>query len=189
VAFVAVSNGGFKGLKNGPELLRAFNWIRRQGHQATLILYGAGSGPGEEAESLARQQNIHSDIIFRGFVPHSEVLRCLREEADVLVHPSLQESFSMAIMEAMAHGLPVIGGKESGAVPEVVQDRRTGLLVDVRDYMDMANAMEKLLLDSELRLLLGREGYHVSQSKYSINCILNQYYSLYDQISALGDYT
>jgi len=49
--------------------------------------------------------------------PHGDLLIKLAENIDVLVHPSLEEAHCMAVIEAMAMGMPVIGGRSSGGIP------------------------------------------------------------------------
>lgn len=71
--------------------------------------------------------------------------------------PSVQEGFGLVFAEAMAAGLPVVACR-AGAVPEVVIDRRTGLLVNPRSPEELALAMETLLVNEGLRKDLGEEG-------------------------------
>ncbi|MGZ5929423.1 MAG: glycosyltransferase, partial [Rhizomicrobium sp.] len=74
--------------------------------------------------------------------------------ADVFVLASMfQETFGLVILEAFAAGIPVIGAR-SGGVPELVEDDRTGLLVDQGDVDGLYRAMRRLL-DRELRGRLG----------------------------------
>ena len=78
--------------------------------------------------------------------------------ADVLVMPSIfQEGFGLVILEAFAAGIPVIGAR-SGAVSELVEEERTGLLVDPGDADSLHHAMHRLLLDHDLRQRLGAAG-------------------------------
>lgn len=67
------------------------------------------------------------------------------------------EGFGLVFLEANACGKPVIGGR-SGGIPEAVVDGVTGLLVDPHDSEDIANAIARLLMDSELSNRLGRQG-------------------------------
>ena len=79
---------------------------------------------------------------FIGRIPYSQLLDGLAT-ADVLVHPSLEETFGMSIAEAMALGVPVIGGAHSGAVPWVVGEG--GILTDVTSAEAIEQAMFELL--------------------------------------------
>lgn len=71
--------------------------------------------------------------------------------------PSVQEGFGLVLAEAMAAGLPVVACR-AAAIPEVVLDRGTGLLVSPRNPEELAMALENVLLDDVLRKALGTAG-------------------------------
>lgn len=71
-------------------------------------------------------------------------------DADVLVFPSAVETQGLAVLEAMASGLPVVGVR-AGAVPELVEDGKNGLLVAPDDGRGLAQAAPRLLEDEGLR--------------------------------------
>jgi glycosyltransferase involved in cell wall biosynthesis len=71
--------------------------------------------------------------------------------------PTVQEAFGIVFAEAMAAGLPVVACR-AAAVPEVVEDGRTGLLVDPGSPDALATAMETLLMNEVLRKELGAAG-------------------------------
>jgi glycosyltransferase involved in cell wall biosynthesis len=77
--------------------------------------------------------------------------------ADVFCLPSVQEAFGIVFAEAMAAGLPVVACR-AAAVPEVVDDGRTGLLVTPRRPDEIAAAIERLVRDAGLRKELGEAG-------------------------------
>ena len=83
-------------------------------------------------------------------------LSAVLQDADIFVHPAVwQEAFGLAIAEAMATGCPVVGSNV-GAVPELVVDGVTGLLVPPGDSHAIAGALEQLAMDPELRNRLGQ---------------------------------
>jgi glycosyltransferase involved in cell wall biosynthesis len=69
--------------------------------------------------------------------------------------PTVQEGFGLVFAEAMAAGLPVVACR-AAAVPEIVEDGRTGFLVNPRSPVELATALEKLLMDEKLREGFGR---------------------------------
>jgi len=77
--------------------------------------------------------------------------------ADVFCLPSVQEGFGIVFLEAMVAGLPVVACR-AAAVPEVVLDGQTGLLVPPRDPVALATALGTLLADPERARALGRAG-------------------------------
>ena len=89
-----------------------------------------------------------------------EVPRVTLAVEDVRAHcfclPSVQEGFGLVFLEAMAAGLPVVACR-AAAVPEVVADRGTGLLVTPRQPTELAEALERTLLDQGLRKALSEE--------------------------------
>lgn len=138
---VMVVNGWSK-LKNPEPAMKAFVRLRVRKPGARLKMYGADFGPGEKAEQWARQNGIAEGMEFIGCVSYRRLLDELAD-ADVLVHPSLEETFGMTIAEAMAQGIPVIGGARSGAVPWVVGEG--GILTDVTSVTSIEQAMLELL--------------------------------------------
>jgi glycosyltransferase involved in cell wall biosynthesis len=112
-------------------------------------------GDGSERTRLQRQAvALHVDAHF-----HGEVLNVRERLAglDVFVLPSRAENSPLAIVEAMAQGLPVIGTRVGG-VAELVDHGRTGLLVQPDDSESLAAALDRLATDSVLSMSLGRTG-------------------------------
>jgi glycosyltransferase involved in cell wall biosynthesis len=91
-----------------------------------------------------------------GFVPHTE-LEQLYARAAVVVLPSHREGLPLSVLEAMAHGRPVVASAVGG-IPELVQDGVTGLLVPPGDVDALRSALERLLADPILRRRMGRAG-------------------------------
>jgi glycosyltransferase involved in cell wall biosynthesis len=116
----------------------------------------AGSGQVAHYRRIADELGLGARVDFVGWVDEAEVRRRL-ESADLLVLPSHFECLPMAIIEAMAHGVPVVA-TDVGAVGEAVEDGVTGLLVPVGDVGALAEAMGKLLANPGLRQSFGREG-------------------------------
>src|SRR5437588_377387 len=91
-----------------------------------------------------------------GFVPHEE-LGDLYDRAAVVVCPSYREGLPLCVLEAMAHGRPVVASAVGG-IPELVEDGVTGYLVEPGDVGGLRAAIERLLADPALRRRLGRAG-------------------------------
>ena len=89
-----------------------------------------------------------------GFVPHDELER-LYDRAAIVVLPSYREGLPICVLEAMAHGRPVVA-TTVGGIPQLVEDGRTGLLVEPGDAEGLRAALERLLGDPELRRRMGR---------------------------------
>jgi glycosyltransferase involved in cell wall biosynthesis len=91
-----------------------------------------------------------------GFVPHDELER-LYASAALLVCASYGEGMPLCVIEAMAHGLPVVA-TSVGGIPQLVEDGRTGFLVEPGDPAALRDRIERLLADAELRSRFGRAG-------------------------------
>jgi len=177
IVFASVLNY-WTGRKNGRRLVKAFIKVReRFGSGVQLWLFGFDYGPGGPASEWARAHGADSGIRFCGTVAHPDLLQILAEQVDILVHPSLEEAHSMAVIEAMAMGLPVIGGELSGGMSWTLAHGRAGMLVDVRSPDAIAQGMQTLVTDPELRNALATEGRKLALSEYCIDQTVDRYLS------------
>ena len=178
VTFASVLNG-WGPLKNGKALIKAFALVRAKLHGLVeLKMVGSGFENGGPAEEWARRHDADFGIQFLGPLPHSEVLTTLAEEADVLVHPSLEEACCMVVIEAMAIGLPVIGGEKSGGIPWELANGQAGMLADVTTPSSIAKAMEILATDAGLRQVLGASGHRRALEEYALTRTVGRYEAL-----------
>jgi glycosyltransferase involved in cell wall biosynthesis len=90
------------------------------------------------------------------------------QEASVFVMPSLREALGVAAMEAMACGVAVVATKVDG-VPELVEDGRTGFLVESGDHEELAGKIAMLLNDNQLRTEVGRQARKRIMKRFDIN--------------------
>lgn len=106
-----------------------------------------------------------SSVFFLGKIPHFELFEYY-QQADIFIFPSVwNEAFGMPIIEAMSMGLPVIA-THGGAFPELVEDGKTGLLVERGDADALAEAMLRLLVDDNLRKAMGEAGRQRAVEKF-----------------------
>jgi glycosyltransferase involved in cell wall biosynthesis len=120
----------------------------------------AGDGRVEELRQLAAVAG--PDVAVHDWLD-PEQRDDLLAASDVLVLPSHNEGVPMAILEAMAHGLPVIA-TPVGGIPDVVQDGREGLLVEVTDQVALTTALDRMVADPGLRTLLGKGARATAES-------------------------
>jgi glycosyltransferase involved in cell wall biosynthesis len=95
------------------------------------------------------------------------------EQTDMLVLPSYAENLPMVILEAFAHGVPVIS-TPVGAIPEVVIPERNGLLVDPGDVPALAAAIRRLIEEPALRRAMGRAALQDHAAKFEMNRYLSR---------------
>ena len=134
--------GGWGELKNQKTLLRAFARLLEKKESARLVLFGPGMGAGGKAMEWVCSRNLQRNVEFRGSAPREQILDFLENEADLMVHSSLNEAHGMVLIEAMACGVPVVGGIKSGAVPWTLDEGRAGFLCDV----SKAHELEEIIL-------------------------------------------
>jgi len=112
-------------------------------------------GDGEARPQVqALFEKFRERVRFHGQIDSRESLARLYADADLLVWPAINEAYGMALLEAQAHGCPVVAGRYGG-VPSVVRDRETGVLTRPGDPADFARAVAELLRDGERRQRFG----------------------------------
>ena len=148
--------GRLNGTKQkGLEVLLDAMPLISQKHDVVLDVIGVGPRMGEY-KTQAKLLNIDDRVRFPGFVKH-DVLAEHYGRANLLVLPSRRESFGLVAAEAMACGLPVVA-TTVGAIPEVVEDGVTGLLVPADDPQALAGAINYLLSQPSTMEAMGKKG-------------------------------
>jgi glycosyltransferase involved in cell wall biosynthesis len=173
---VAMVLNGWGKRKNPEPALRAFAQLRKNVPTAELVTMGFDYGPGQQAEQWARSRGIAEGIRFVGALPHATLMEELAK-ADLLIHPSLEETFGMTVAEAMSLGLPVIGGERSGAVPWIVGS--AGKLVDVTKPAAIFEAAIQLLGDSIGFERLGKEAATQASERFNVDKVAVEYENAY----------
>lgn len=134
-------------------LLRAVAGMRRN-----ISVRIVGGGPERlRLEHLARDLTIADRVHFLGHVPFRALIAEYRN-ATVFALPTAQEGFGIVFLEAMASSVPIIAGR-AGAVPEVVAEGETALLVPPEDDATLADALMTVLDHAQTRLAMGHAGY------------------------------
>ncbi|MBN2713020.1 MAG: glycosyltransferase family 4 protein [Planctomycetes bacterium] len=147
---------GEVGVRKGPlYLLKA--WDKLNLHNAELRLIGPVR---DEFRMVAGKLLHRPDIKAEGFDPKSE--RWYRR-SDILVLPSIEEGFGMVVTEAMASGMPVVVSENVGA-SDVVADGKNGYVFPVRDVDAIAEKIETLYRDHELRREMGRQALNTARA-------------------------
>jgi glycosyltransferase involved in cell wall biosynthesis len=103
------------------------------------------------------------------------------QAADIGLFTSESESFCLSILEAMFFGCPSVA-PQIGGIPEVVQDKETGLLLPFGACEKMARAVENLIQDPALRVMLGRAAQARAHDQFSARIIVPRYEALYRRV-------
>ena len=106
---------------------------------------------------LCKNLGIKRNVEFKGSIIGRKLVEYY-QKSNVLVLPSLSESFGMVLLEAMACKKPVIGSNVGG-IPYVIDNDQNGLLVPPKDPQALADAIIKILTNPQLAKKMGEEGY------------------------------
>jgi glycosyltransferase involved in cell wall biosynthesis len=149
--------GNIKPHKNLERLIEAFHTLRQDPDLAhvKLLIIGDEISKYATLRRAVHKYKLHKHVRFFGFVS-DKTLAVLYRLARVFVFPSLYEGFGLPPLEAMASGTPVITSNVS-SLPEVVGD--AALLIDPHDPGAIAEAMRRVLMDSDLREELRQKGF------------------------------
>jgi glycosyltransferase involved in cell wall biosynthesis len=162
--------------KDHPTLLRAFAEAHRNHPDALLAILGIGPLE-EETRALVAELGLEGAVLLPGRLE----IRDWLERADVFVHTSRWEGFGLVLLEAMLAGLPVAATRVS-AVPEVVADGETGLLVEPGDVTALSQALDALLGDASLRERLGAAGLERARQRFSVARMADRTIALYGSL-------
>lgn len=163
------------------DILDAFNLLKKKYPEKPLKLLMVGRGSminylTEKSKALG----ISDSVNFTGRVPFDQVPK-YHNMLDIYLAPSTDdsESFGVGILEAAACGKPVIVSN-IGGLPEVVRDNITGFMVPPNSPEKLAEKIEKLILDEELRKKFGDNGRRFVEEEYDYDKILDYIISIYE---------
>lgn len=178
-----ISVGNLDRHKNIRGLLEAWKLVIEQNPEMKLHLVGPGLGS-NDCFSRKYKDDFNSDqVMWHGSITRQE-LSNLYERCEVLVHPSLQESFGLIYLEAFVFNLGIIAFSKSGSVNEVVGD--AGLILNSETPQSLALAIQSLLSNQNLLDELKQNGHRRLLNHYPEK-IAKKYISLYEQCLRMED--
>lgn len=164
----------FRPLKRVIDILKVFKKVNEKLNVKLLMV---GDGPEKvRAVRYSKANDLDTSVLFLGKSNEIDEILCF---TDLFILPSEQESFGLAALEAMAHGVPVVCS-DVGGLPEVVEEGFSGYLCPVGDIGTMTERSIHILEDPERHKQFKRQAYQSSQ-KYDINKVVSHYESLYQK--------
>jgi glycosyltransferase involved in cell wall biosynthesis len=147
-----------------------------------VLLTIAGDGPQKKAlEKLTRDLRLEPYVKFAGKVPFASLSQYYAN-CDMVIFPSIYaEPFGRVALEAMYFGKPIIASRVGG-IPEVVEDKKSGLLVSPDNPQELAEAITALASDSTLREDMGRLGKSIVQVTFDAEKIVQKNLDVYTSI-------
>ncbi|MBR0931015.1 glycosyltransferase family 4 protein [Bradyrhizobium diazoefficiens] len=161
---VRITSLGQLGERKGtPQLIEALGQLSsKPGWVATI----AGDGSVNEARSRIAEIGLKDRVTVPGWLGPDDTAELL-SRTDVLVLPTFAENLPMVILEAFAHGVPVVS-TPVGAIPEVIQSGRNGLLVPVGDVEALVAAIDQMIGSPAMRASFGEAARRDHAAKYEI---------------------
>ena len=160
-------------------LLEAFAGISSSHPETRLVI--VGEGPDEPAiASMVDRLNLRSKTVFAG---QRGDMANVYAACDIFVLPSLNEGLPMTVLEAMAAARPVIA-TNVGAIPTVVRNGETGLLVEPRDVAGLKAALGLLLDDPALSSRLASNGHDWVRRNFTSEGMAANYQRMYETVLA-----
>ena len=171
--------GRFVPLKNLPFLLKTFAEIAKEDRKVRLMMVGEGPLDGK-IRRLSRKLKVSERVIFTGKIANEELPQYY-SAADIFVVPSVYESFSISISEAMSCELPVVATRV-GVIQTRIKDGINGFLVESGNIKQFQEAVITLLDNSSLSMEMGKRNRELVKKKYSWSTSAQKLKEVYELI-------
>ena len=146
-------------------LIKSFALLCKKYDNIYLKIGGKGSQM-ENLKDLVKSLSIEDKVEFLGFLSTDEIVTWFNK-FDIAVVPSLHESFGVSSIEAQATGTPVVV-TNAGGLPETVENNSTGFIVKKADENELSDALEKLIVNKELRQKMGKNAREFILKNYTV---------------------
>ncbi len=178
--FVSIAQDLLDKRKNITNLLYAFKKLKSDHQEAILILIGKYDIQ-KPLYDYWLEEKLLEGVELKGFMNHDELIGLL-DYSTALVHPSFEESFGNTLLEGMARRIPVIGGRDAGAVSYVLGHGKYGVLCDVRDYKDIERALKIALDHFKLRDTINQATRYLKEN-LTDEIVCSKHITLFKQFS------
>ncbi|MCX8104706.1 MAG: glycosyltransferase family 4 protein [Ignavibacterium album] len=160
--------------------IKAATILKEKGYN--FEIYFAGEGPSKEKLiTLVNELNLNSNIKFIGNIIFSDFVE--KFIPDIIIMPSLSETFGFVIIETWSYGIPVIASRVQGPM-EIIEDGESGLLIEPSNSSDLAEKIEELILNPAIRKKLILGGFE-QVKQFDIEKTVKNYFRHYISILSL----
>jgi glycosyltransferase involved in cell wall biosynthesis len=164
--------------KHMPVLLRAFAQVKEAVPNTHMLIVGDGNDR-PMLESLSRELGFSNDVTFTGRVSDEDLVE-LHKVGSVYCMPSPAELQSIATLEAMASGQPIVA-VDAGALKELCQNERNGYLCDQDDSDAIAAGLTAIVSDAKKRAIMSKESLAIAQT-HDLQTTLNRFEAIYTDL-------
>lgn len=165
------------------DAILAIHHLKRQGNNVKLLVAGSGEAFPEYFQSLqtlTRDLNLEREVTFAGKVPDDE-MRDFYCACDAFLFPNENQTWGLAVLEAMACGCPVLVSR-GAAVHEVLTDGQDALLFPARDPEALAAKVQMLMADPEQRARIAEAGMLLVRTRFNWERFAEQMVAVFDQV-------
>ncbi len=159
-------------------LIEAAHLVVQKIPDARFVIFGEGELR-EHLEHLVREHHLEKHVLLPGF--RTDILGCIKG-LDLFVMSSVTEGLGTSLLDAMACRKAIVATR-AGGIPEVVDDRKTGLLVEPRNARQLADAIMRLLQDAGLRSGMAAAGYERVRTRFTVERMVAETARLYQRLS------
>lgn len=157
-------------------LIKALLEIIKEFPETNLVIIGAGQEK-KEFEILADELDLKQKVNFLGGIANQELPKYY-QKADVFVLPSLTEGTPVSVLEAMSSGCPVVATKVGG-VPAIIENRKSGLLINPCSSEEISRAVIDILSDNDLRNSIVKKARKIIKERYDWSVAVNRFKNIY----------
>lgn len=181
-AFLIGTVGELKELKGQRDFVLAANLIAEKFPEAHFVVVGKDNSVNQtfrrEIKRMVKVFGLEKRFLWLNWVEDTAILL---NALDVYVSPSHSESFGLAILEAMGNQTAIVATETEGA-KELLLNDKTGLLVEIREPVQIAEAINKLLSDENLRKELGQNAANDAKEKFSLEKMIDETERIYQSL-------
>jgi colanic acid/amylovoran biosynthesis glycosyltransferase len=175
-----LSAGRLHWVKGYRYALQAVHLLRQRGHPVLYTIAGGEDGGGDEVRFTIRDLGLDGVVTVAGHLGQP-ALRAALAETDIFLLSSVSEGVSVATMQAMASGVPVVV-TDVGGMRDAVTDGEHGFVVQPRDPRALADAVEKLILDPEASRAAGQRAADHARRRFDLNIHVDRLVAVYEDL-------
>jgi glycosyltransferase involved in cell wall biosynthesis len=170
----------YKGL---PLLMEVWRELQGKRKNISLLLLGSGGidihNCEAELKAYVRSHGLQESVHFAGDVRNvHEYLQA----SDIFIFPTESDAFPLALVEAMACGLPVIS-TPVGGIKDIITHLHDGVIVEAGNYQQIHNALDAVITDTALAARLGAAAWRTVQDRYSAENVTQKYVTLFTEVA------
>lgn len=172
--------GTLNARKGYSDLIEAFALLTKKYPDWDLVL--AGNGEIQRATILAKRLGIESRVKLLGWISNESKVKQFTN-AEIFCLPSYAEGFPMAILDAMAYGLPIVA-TPVGGIPDALENNKSALIVEPGDIQNLAKSLGVLMSSQKTRIQLSQASIELANSNFSLDEIVKKIDKLYARFAA-----